>query len=184
MDSGRQGYDPEKIIIGGVSAGANLLTSMMLKLRDTGRPLPRAAFCISIWGDMAGDGKSFSENFSKDVLFGNKGGVLNKDLKKDILTSGMYSFVGDADRYDPYVSPVYGDFTGFPPMFFTVGGDEMLLDDTLRIVEKLKALGISADYDIRPEMFHVYTILRRTLRESCVSYEKILSFLQSQSTPR
>jgi acetyl esterase/lipase len=175
----RQGYAPENIIIGGDSAGGNLALSMMLKLRDTGNELPCAAFCISVWGDLTGSGKSFTENYHKDIMFGSRTGEVSEAKRLEALSGGLYVFAGDRDRTDPYISPVYGDYKGFPPMFFTVGGDEMLLDDTLTIVDKLRECGVDVDCDVQPEMFHIYTVFRNLMPESRESYARLLSFMRT-----
>ena len=46
-------------------------------------------------------------------------------------------YVGDEKADNPYISPVYGEYHGFPPMLMQAGGDEVLVDDTIR-VEKAK----------------------------------------------
>ncbi len=174
----RQGYQAKQIVVGGDSAGGNLTLAMLLRLRDAGKALPRAAFCISPWADMTGNGKSFQENYGKDVMFGDPGETLTKERKERLLNGRLYSFVGAADRYDPYVSPVYGDYRGFPPMYFTAGGNEMLLSDTLTIVEKLKQCGVPVGCDIQPGMFHIYALAARLVPEGTASFRKILAFIR------
>ncbi|MBR1555050.1 MAG: alpha/beta hydrolase fold domain-containing protein [Oscillospiraceae bacterium] len=175
----RQGYQPDEIILGGDSAGANLLLAMMLKLRDDGEQLPLGAFCISAWTDMTGSSKSFHENYGKDVEFGDlKHPVMSRQTKEYLLESDIYSFIGDADRTDPYISPVFGEYHNFPPMMFTIGGDEMLLDDTLTIVEKLKKENIPVLCEIQPDMFHIYATLRDMMPESQHSWNRILKYIR------
>lgn len=173
-----QGYKPENIILGGDSAGAHLAISLMLKLRDEGYALPCAAFCFSPWIDMSASGSSIKGNFGRDVLFGRPHGKLTEEGRLKSLEGELYCFLGNADRSDPYVSPVFADFYGFPPMFLTVGGDEIILDDTLRLVEKLKKEKIPVEYDIQPKMFHVYPLFRGIIPESTDSYNKLLNFLK------
>ncbi len=175
----RQNYKPEEIIIGGDSAGANLLLAMMMKLRDNGEKLPLGAFCISAWADMTGESESFTANYGKDIEFGD---IWHPDVdvekKWRMMHSGIYSFIGKADRKDPYISPALGDFHGFPPMMFTVGEDEMLLDDTLTIVEKLKKENIPVLCETQPGMFHIYTTMRDMMPESQHSWNRILKYIR------
>ena len=177
---GRQGYLPENIIVAGDSAGANLTLAMLLKMRDTRREMPKAGVCISLWGDMKCQGESYTFNYQHDILFGGAGTEITEEAKRRLLTSEMFSFVGDADRGCPYVSPVYGEYHGFPPMFFTAGGHEMLLSDTLTVMDKLKQCNIFVDCDIQDEMFHVYPIYGGWLPEGKVSFRKLLDFIQAQ----
>lgn len=176
----RQGCLPENIILGGDSAGGNLTLALMLRLRDLGRDLPRAAFCISPWADMTGSQESFRNNYGRDVMFGKRGGELTDQFRAAMLNSRLYGFVGEADRYSPCVSPVFGDYHGFPPMFFTAGGNEMLLDDTRRILEKLRESGVWADCDIQPGMFHIYVLFSRLVPEGRVSLRRIQAFIREQ----
>lgn len=176
----RQGYDPKQIIVGGDSAGGNLTLALLLKLRDLGKTMPRAAFCISAWADMTGSGQSFYENYDKDVMFGDQGQTLTEERKEKLLHGQMYCYIGDADRTNPYISPVFGDYHGFPPMFFTAGTHEMLLDDTLRIVEKLKACKVPVICELQPSMFHIYVVFARFVPEGKVSYHRLLHFIHDQ----
>lgn len=181
--TGRQGYLPEQIVLGGDSAGANLTLALLLKLRDFEKPLPKAAFCISAWTDMTGSTQSFHDNFGKDVMFGEK--ALTEERRQKMLYGKSFCFVGDADRKSPYVSPIFGNYHGFPPMFFSVGTHEMLYDETIQIVEKLKACQIPVTCEIQPGMFHIYVVFARLVPEGKISYRRLLNFIReafAQST--
>lgn len=179
----RQGYLPENIMIAGDSAGANLTLALMLKLRDTGRKMPKAGLCISAWADMTGKGETFSANYGNDIMFGEKGKELTEEARERLIHSEIFCYAGDADRTDPYVSPVYGEYHDFPPMFFAAGGHEMLLSDTLTIVENLKKNAVPVEYDIQPEMFHIYAIYGNFIIEAKESYRKIILFINKQFQP-
>ncbi len=172
-----QGYDPKNIIIGGDSSGGNLVLALLLKLRDQGETLPRGAFCISPWADMTASGASFKENYGKDIEFGELGEVLTEEKRKLIHHSDIYSWLGDADRFDPYVSPVYAEYHDFPPMMLTAGGDEMLLSDTLTITRKLRQAHVPVICEIQPEMFHIYATMGNAFPESAHSYQHIMQFI-------
>ena len=178
----RQGYSPENIVIMGDSAGANLALALMQKLRDEGKPLPRAGVCVSVWGDMTLSGKSYLANYSHDPMFGAKGRKPSEDSRQALMESSIFCFVGDADRTHPYVSPIFGDFHDFPPMLFTVGSHEMLLDDTLTIVDKLKENNVPVTCEIGKGMFHIYPLCAKFFPEAMVSYKKILEFISAHLT--
>ena len=173
-----QGYAPENIIIGGDSAGAHLTLDLLLKLRDNGEAMPLGAFCMSAWADMTGSGLSFDENYGKDVQFGEIGGEMTPEKKAFLLKSDIYCCFGDEDRTNPYISPVFAEYHGFPPMIFVVGSDEMPLSDTIAIVEKLKKENIPVICEIQPDMFHVYAAFRGLMPESRHSYGRILNYLR------
>lgn len=175
-----QGYDPKNIIIGGDSAGANLTLALLLKIRDEGFKMPLAAFCFSAWADMTGKGESYKANYANDILFGEKGKIASIEDQEKLLNGEIFCFIGDADRYDPYVSPVYGEFHGFPPMYFAVGGHEMLLDDTLTVAKKLKENNVEVVLDVQREMFHVYPLYGMFVPEGRKSFLDTMTFIKNK----
>ena len=171
------GYKPQDIIVGGDSAGANLTLSIMLRLRDEGAELPKALYLISPWADMTASGKSYETNYHVDPMFGKKHVELSEEMRDRLLKSDMYAWCGDADRKDPLVSPVFGDYKGFPPTLMTVGADEILLDDTRTIEKKIKAEGIEVEVISHEKMFHIYPLYYTIFPESKKAYKRILAYI-------
>lgn len=176
------GYLPENVTVGGDSAGGNLTLALLLKLRDNGFAMPKCAFCISPWADMTASGDSYFFNYRKDVLFGDRKKDATEKLRQKLVLSDLFGYASDLSgelRRDPYVSPVFADYHGFPPMFFTVGGDEMLLCDTLRIAKKLKKANRSVTVDVGKGMFHIYALFFNYLPEARRSFDKLKSFIKN-----
>ncbi len=48
------------------------------------------------------------------------------------------------DLRDPLISPIFGDFRGFPPAILTSGTRDLLLSDTVRAHRKLRQANIEA----------------------------------------
>ncbi len=173
-----RGYRAENIVIGGDSSGGNLALAMMLKIRDEGRKMPAGAFLLSPWTDMTMSGKSYAQNYRKDVEIGERKADLTDKKRKMLMKSDIYSFIGDADRTSPYLSPLFASYEGFPPMFFAVGESEMLLDDTLGVVKKLEDANIPVICDRKPDMFHSYVLYKNMMPESRESYLQIKRFVR------
>lgn len=176
----KQGYAPKDIVVGGDSAGGNLALGLLLSLRDEGKEMPVGGLCISPWADMTASGKSYIDNYGVDVMFGIKGGTMTDERRLTLLDNTLYKWTGAADRTDPYVSPVFGDYHGFPSMFFTVGGAEMLLDDTRTIVGKLQDAGCTVQCIVRKDMFHVYPLFRAIIPEAAQDFRAICNWLKEQ----
>ena len=174
----RQGYRPENIIIGGDSSGGNLALALMLKIRDKGKKMPAVAFLLSPWTDMTMSGKSYIQNYQNDVEIGERKSALTDEKRKMLMESDIYSFIGNADRTSPYLSPLFASYEGFPPMFFAVGESEMLLDDTLGVVKKLENAAIPVICDRKPDMFHSFVLYKNMMPESKDSYLKIKRFVR------
>ena len=136
-------YRPEDIIVGGASAGGNLAAAMILRARDEGLPLPAAAVLISPEVDLTESGDSFQTNHGIDT-------VLTRSL---LPQSELYA--GGHDLADPYLSPLFGDFTkGFPPTFLQTGTRDLFLSNTVRMHRALLAAGVPAELHVFEGMPH------------------------------
>lgn len=176
------GYKPCDIVLVGDSSGGNLALSLLLKLRDQGRPLPAAAVLISPWTDLMATGASYKSNYNRDAFFGRKGSVLDDEKIRQLLASGVYAYAADADRSDPYLSPVLGLYHDMPPILMTAGSHEMVLDDTLAVAEKIKAAGGNVKVIIGEGMFHVYPLFYKFSPTAKETFNEILSFLKEHTS--
>lgn len=170
--------DPDDIIIGGDSSGGNLTLAFMLRLRDDGRKMPCGCFLLSPWTDMLMTGKSYDTHYCDDAQIGEYKAVLTEEKRRKLINSDLFCFVGDGDRKNPYISPLYGEFIGFPPVFFCVGENEMLLDDTLAVKAKMDRSGIHTVLEKQPKMFHTYILCMNSMPESKRSYNELKKFVK------
>jgi len=128
-------HRPEEIVVGGGSAGGNLTAAMLLRARDEGLPLPAAAVLLSPEVDLTESGDTFRTNAGIDGM-----GTL-------MLANLLYA--GGADLADPYLSPLFGDFTqGFPATLLTSGTRDLFLSNTVRLHRALRDAGIEAELHI------------------------------------
>jgi acetyl esterase/lipase len=131
-------HRPSDIIVGGASAGGNLATALILRARDEGLPLPAAAVILTPGIDFTNAGDSFHTNAGVDTILGGGGEMPIHDL-----------YAGGHDPTDPYVSPVFADFTkGFPPTLLASGTRDLLLSNTVRMHRALRAAGVPADLHV------------------------------------
>ncbi|KAG4101108.1 alpha/beta-hydrolase [Neocallimastix lanati (nom. inval.)] len=169
---------PEDIIVGGDSSGGNLALALIHKLKKERNIAPRAGIFLSPWTDMEGQGDSYFKNYQKDVQIGETNSPLTKEKYEIIRESEIFCFIGDADRRDPYVSPIYGDFSTFPKSLFIATDNEVLLDDTLAIVDKIKEnSNNNVELIVKEGMFHVYPIFT-FLPESKEAHKRIINFIR------
>ena len=160
-------FKENQIIIAGDSAGGGLALALCLYLKNQMRPLPSAIVAMSPWTDMTASGASYNFNFENDPLFGN--------TKDSLLYNRDY--VGDASKFTPYVSPLFGDYSGFPPMLIQVGGDEMLLSDSVSLVEKAKRDGVRVWGHIYKGMFHDFQMAGDLIPESKEAWKEVARFI-------
>ena len=64
----RNRYDSRHVAFFGDSAGGGLVFAAMLKLRDEGVELPRAAVALSPWTDLTMSGASWKVNAAADPI--------------------------------------------------------------------------------------------------------------------
>lgn len=128
------GFAPERIVVGGDSAGGGLAVALLVSLRDAGDPLPAAAVLLSPWTDLECTGESIVTRAEFDPL-----------IKPETLRTMALLYIRDGDVRHPLVSPIYADLHKLPPMLVHVGRDECLLgfahwkihqSGTLRSVER------------------------------------------------
>ncbi len=133
---------PERIVVGGASAGGNLAAALMLRARDEGLPLPAALVLLTPEADLTESGDTFQTNLGIDS-------VLTASLADSIAL-----YAGDHDLSDPYLSPLFGDFAGFPPTLLQSGTRDLFLSNTVRMHRNLRAKGVEADLHIFEAMPH------------------------------
>jgi monoterpene epsilon-lactone hydrolase len=161
-----QGYKPHKIALAGDSAGGGLTLTTLLALRDAQMPLPACAVPISPWTDAEGTGASVKTKAAKDPMV----------READLLRYGKL-YGGEADRKNPLISPLYGDYRGMPPLLIQVGEAEIILDDSTRVTERAKQAGVQVNLEVWDEMVHVWHIFAKLLPEAQQAIEKIGAYV-------
>jgi acetyl esterase/lipase len=164
------GADPRRIVIMGDSAGGGLALAALLKLRDEGAVLPAATVALSPWTDLALTGPSLKRNARPDAIFG----------------AGDWSwtarcYLAGIDPRTPYASPLYGNAAGLPPTLIQVSNDEMLLDDSVRMADKLRAAGCEVELEIWPRMPHGWHLFAKLLPEARQAIERIGTFVRARA---
>jgi len=93
-------------------------------------------------------------------------------------------YLAGADPRTPYASPLYADPTGLPPTLIQVGSDEILLDDSVRMAERMRAAGCQVELEIWPRMPHTWQVWARVLPEARAAIRRIGAFVQSKMQPQ
>jgi monoterpene epsilon-lactone hydrolase len=163
-----RGWFPEEIILAGDSAGGGLAMCLCHYLKRQNRKLPGGLIAMSPWTDMTASGESYVLNYHNDPLFGN--------TQDSMLYNREYSQGNDLTN--PFLSPLYGDFHGFPPMLIQVGSYEMLLSDSELAAEKAKKSGVKVRLSVYEGMFHVFQMAMRMMPESRKAWAEIGRYLE------
>ncbi len=139
------GYGARDVILTGDSAGGNLALSLVLRLKAEGRQLPRGLVLMSPWTDLTSSGESFESKAELDPV-----------LDRPYIDRMVSAYAQGQDLKNPLISPLFGDFEGFPATYIQVGENEILLSDALRLHQALKDAKVSVKIDTYPGMWHVF----------------------------
>jgi acetyl esterase/lipase len=138
----------------------------LLALRDQGFPLPIAAVALSPWTDLKLTGESYQTK--KNVCISPPG--------MNVVCSKYY--VGDHDPTEPWISPLYGDLHGLPPLYIIVGEYETMLDDSTRFAAKAKAAGVDITLVVGKKMIHCYPLMAPMFPEATQALNDVCGFIR------
>ena len=164
----QEGFAPASIAFAGDSAGGGLVYGSLVKLRDDGAPMPAAACSFSAVTDLALTGGTLKTNNEVDPM------ILVEGLPPVVAW-----YLGSTPATTPCASPLYADLRGLPPALLQVGSTEVLLDDSRRMAERLRAAGVSADLRIWQDMPHVWQGCGSFLPEARAAIAEAGQFLDS-----
>lgn len=160
--------DIRRIALTGDSAGGNL--ALVLASRVTGEAADSANLvavaALSPVTDLTLSGATYETRAEADPLF-----------TRPQVAELVHSYLGDADAKDPLASPLYARLSGLPPIRIDVGDDEILLDDTLRYVERAVAAGVEAQAVVWMGMPHGFPASVGRLKAAEQALDAIGAFL-------
>ncbi len=139
------GYGARDVIVTGDSAGGNLALALVHRLKQEGRLLPRGLVLMSPWTDLTSSGESFAAKAKLDPV-----------LDKDYIDRMIAAYAEGQDVTNPLISPLFGDFHGFPPTYIQAGENEILLSDSERLYQALLEAKVSVKLEVFPGMWHVF----------------------------
>lgn len=167
--TGAGGIAHGNVVVGGDSAGGGLTLSLLLRLREAHRPMPRAAVLLSPWTDLTVSSPSYATNRDRDPSITQEG-----------LRRAGLMYAGDTDPADPMASPLFADVGGLPPLLIHVGGDETMLDDSRLFAERAQAAGVGVTYRMWPGLWHVHHHEAPEVPEAVEAIGDIGTFVRGQ----
>ncbi|MEP5231681.1 alpha/beta hydrolase [Alcanivorax sp.] len=163
--------DPRPMVIAGDSAGGNLTLVTLLRARDHQLRMPACALAISPASDARGTLMSRQANSDSDAM-----------LSHDMIKMATDIYLAGADPDHPYASPITADFTGLPPLLFTVSSEECLRDDTHAAAQCARDAGVPVQILERDDMPHVWPVFTFLLPEAKQDLPSIIRFLEKNLT--
>ena len=158
------GYGARDVIVTGDSAGGNLALSLVLKLKEQERLLPRGIVLMSPWTDMTMSGASYRERVESDPM-----------LTPEYIEAVRRAYAGDRDLHDPDLSPLLGDLGSFPPTLIQVGDHEILYSDSASLAAALRAAHVPCRLEVSEGMWHVFQMF--PIKKAAAAMESAARFL-------
>jgi acetyl esterase/lipase len=159
--------DPKKTAIFGTSSGGGMTLAMVLRAIKEGLPLPAAIAPGTPHSDMTKTGDSYFANEMLDNVLVSYDGWLGDAAKL---------YANGADLKDPMLSPIYGDFKGFPPAILTSGTRDLFLSNTVRVQRKLREAGVEAELTVFEGLSHAQYLFDAGMPESKAHFAELTAF--------
>ena len=100
---------------------------------------------MSPWTDLTSSGKTHITRAEVDPV-----------LNEEYLKSMIENYAPEQPLDDPLISPLFGEFEGFPPTYIQVGDNEVLLSDATMLHKKMIQANVSVKLDVFKGMWHVF----------------------------
>jgi salicylate hydroxylase len=141
------GVAPDDILVSGESAGGGLAIATVLALKAAGDPLPAGVVAYSPFADLTVSGPSIDQRAGHDPV-----------VSRELLVLFAGSYFQDHDPADCRISPIYGDFSGFPPLFISAAREELLVSDATRLADRAREAGADVTLELIDDTVHVYPL--------------------------
>ena len=167
----QKNYSNQPIVVAGDSAGGNLTLVTLLRAKENNIPMPNCALTLSPGTDLTENVYSRQANAESDAMF---------DGSVFALLKGIYC--PDEELTNPYISPAFGDFSGFPPLCVSVSDQEALRDDAHKAVHNAQIANVPVQLISRDDMPHDWPILYPMLPEARQDLPLFIEFIKEHTT--
>ena len=162
-----QGYGAADVVLAGDSAGGNMALELVMRLRAEGRKLPGQLVLFSPWTDMTATSETYGTRGETDPM-----------LTKNYICAVRQAYAPGADWSKWEYSPLYGDFTAFPPTLIQVGDNEILLEDSLGLRRAMQEQGVLCRLEQWPGMWHVFQMF--PIKKAAEAMESACRFIREE----
>jgi epsilon-lactone hydrolase len=164
------GCDARGVVFLGDSAGGNLALVTLGRTQRASEPLPACAVLLSPAVDCTLESPSIVDNEGLDPMLS----------LADLLVL-RHRYLPSAAQYsDPDASPLFADFTGFPPLFLQAGSSELLRDEAVRTAQRAHAAGVDVELELWPQTPHNFQMVA-FLPEAAQAIDQIVRFVAART---
>lgn len=163
------GYAPEAVRVAGDSAGGALSLLLAQHLKAHQLPLPKALMLVSPWVDLSLTLPTVRHNAQADPM-----------LTRDALNRGGEAFAGPLSLNDARVSALRGDLDGLPPVLIQVGSEEILLDDSRQLAQRLGQAGTEVRLEVYQGFWHDFQLFAHWLPTARLAVQRLADWQRAK----
>jgi acetyl esterase/lipase len=166
-----EGHALKDMAILGESSGGGLAAGAVLRMRDEGVGMPAAAVLLSHWADVTSSGDTYATLAHAEAYY-----TYDRHLRP-----AAAAYADPRDQKNPWVSPVYADYSGgFPPTLIQGGTKELFMSNFVRHYQVLDNAGVRVKLDLYEGMPHLFQINIPDAPEAKTALRKVAAFLDRQ----
>jgi acetyl esterase len=140
------GVDPDRIAVGGDSAGAAMTIATCMRLRDDNEPTAVKAMLLNYGAyDATCDNESYRRYGEGGYMWGH-----------GEMAAFWRNYLGDTPMTDPLACPIHADVRGLPPAFSAVPDCDVMYQESIEMVEKLRRAGVRSHVAIYAGATHSF----------------------------
>lgn len=162
----------KRIGLFGTSTGGAMVLVTVQRAVSEGARVPDAVVAGTPWSDLSETGDSYF--VARNIDPWNYPGILGTMARQ--YANGM-------DMKDPRLSPVYGDFSGFPPTLLLSGTRDIFLSNTVRVDRRLRDAGRTSELIVYEGQSHADYLAGPDVPESRQAMRDIAAFWNRQLRP-
>jgi epsilon-lactone hydrolase len=162
-----EGYAPERIIVGGDSAGGHLAACLLADIATDRLPMPGAAIMLSPFLDLTGAELADRDTALRDPF-----------VPPDYAVWCGRAYAGKTVLTHRRLDVLKVRKRGWPPVLIQVGDTECLRGDSERMAESLRGSGGYCDLQVWPGQVHVFHWFAPWLPEANAAIRHIGDFVR------
>lgn len=140
------GVDPERIGVGGESAGGGLAAALAIKARDEGEyGLCWQQLTYPMLDDRTGSSQHYGDPLVGEFVW-----------TRELNQYGWSSYLGNAERTAPQVPGRLEEFRGLPPTWMFTASLDLFRDENILYAQNLMRSGVACDLVVYPGACHAF----------------------------
>ncbi len=160
------GHHSQQVGLAGISAGAMLVTQLIVHCHLESLPQPKVALVLSGPRNLYINSPSTFYNISRDWM-----------PSEFFQTIQNYYLPKDGETKSPLYSPIDFDYTKFPITLFQAGDYELLVDDSMLFYERLRITKFNVYLDIVTELPHCWQLFAKSYAPGRAALQNAINFI-------